>query len=139
MTLTPAGGGADVVVTVIRDSNGGRTVTTSDGSDGEAMLKKLNREFVLLDAHTFQSFIDVKPLERGRAFAGLLGLGSYSILLQNLQAASNTRAFNNHFDLRTLEAKLAAACKALATSSSNAEDAYKTLVGEDLDPSLVFR
>ena len=138
LTLTPAGGGADVIVTVVRDANGDRTVTTSDGSNGEATLKELNREFVLLDAHTFQSFIDVKPLERGRAFAGLLGLGSYSTLLQGLQAASNTRAFNNHFDVRAIDARRTAASRALATTSLSAAEAYKALVGEDLDPVLSF-
>jgi hypothetical protein len=36
-------------------------------------------------------------LDRGRGFAGLLGLAPYSSLRQGLQALSNTRAFNNHF------------------------------------------
>jgi len=74
--------------------------------DGEALLTSLNRDFVLLDHATLQSFIDNKALERGRAFAGLLGLARYSQLRQELQALDNTRAFNNHFGATALQLRI---------------------------------
>lgn len=86
LRLRPGAGGTSLTVTVTRDLSGARTVATSDGRDGNALLAELNREFVLLDAKTFQKFIDEPPLYRGRSFSGLLGLGSYSALRQALQA-----------------------------------------------------
>jgi DNA repair exonuclease SbcCD ATPase subunit len=96
ITITPEAGGADVTITVVRQSNGNRTTVCSDGRDSDALLSELNREFVLLDARTFQRFIDNKPLDRGRSFAGLLGLGSFSTLRQSLKSIANTRAFNGY-------------------------------------------
>jgi hypothetical protein len=40
---------------VTREQNDARTVSTSDGRDGDALLAEKNREFVLLDAKTFHS------------------------------------------------------------------------------------
>lgn len=136
LTLSPEAGGANVVVTVTRHDNGNRIVTTSDGSDGEALLRELNREFVLLDGGTFQNFIEYKPLDRGRAFAGLLGLRPYSILRQSLQAISNTRAFNNHFGMTAARAERSRAELDLTKASSAVDESYKALVGEDLDPTI---
>lgn len=135
LTLSPEAGGADVIVTTTRHDNGSRTVTTSDGSDGEALLRELNREFVLLDARTFQNFIEHKPLDRGRAFAGLLGLGPYSTLRQSLQSVNNTRAFNNHFGTTAATAEKSRAELELTTASNAVTEAYKALVGEDLQPT----
>ena len=84
-------------ITVVRDNSGNRTITASPGWDGEAVLRSLDREFVLLDGPTFEHFIGSRPLERGRTFSGLLGLSDYSLIRQNLTALSNTRAHANHF------------------------------------------
>jgi hypothetical protein len=118
-------------VTVTRDQAGNRTVTTSDGRDGDALLAELNRDFVLLDAKTFQRFIDETPLNRGRSFSGLLGLGSYSTLRQALQALSHTRSFNNHFEVsakagkqRLIETQIEQTRRAIGAS-------YLSLVGEE--------
>ncbi|MGQ3291847.1 MAG: ATP-binding protein, partial [Shinella sp.] len=62
LTVTPEVGGADVTITVVRQPDGARTASCSDGQDADALLAELNREFVLLDARTFQRFIDNKPL-----------------------------------------------------------------------------
>ena len=97
LTLVPDLGGNGRTITVTRAEDGSRTSSCSDGTDAEAALAELNREFVLLDAETFQNFISRAPLDRGRNFAGLLGLASYSALRQGLQSVSNTRAFNNYF------------------------------------------
>lgn len=103
LTLSPVAGGNPVKITVERKRDNSRVVTSPPGVDGNALLEELNREFVLLDYQTFQSFISDKDLDRGRSFAGLLGLRKYSDLRQALQAISNTRAFNSHFDVSAIE------------------------------------
>src|SRR5262249_13583973 len=82
LTLVPEGGGAAVPLTVRRAADGSRTGAGPAAVDAEALLQQLDREFVLLDHKTFQSFIDDKDLDRGRSFSGLLGLKRYSELRQ---------------------------------------------------------
>lgn len=135
LTLKPVAGGVSLTVTVICDSNGARTVTTSDGRDGNALLAELNREFVLLDAKTFQNFIDDTPLNRGRSFSGLLGLGSYSALRQALQALSNTRGFNSHFDVSAKNGKKGLTEGQLGQARDSIRGSYLALVGEAPDAS----
>lgn len=132
LTLRPAAGGASLTVTVTRDQRGGRTVATSDGCDGNALLAELNREFVLLDAKTFQSFIDETPLNRGRSFSGLLGLGSYSALRQALQALAHTRGFNNHYAVITKTGKKGLIERQVAKARSDVRASYLALAGEEL-------
>lgn len=136
LTLSPEGGGGDISITVERHQNGARTVVTSDGSDGNALLAQLNREFVLLDAKTFQRFVDHKPLDRGRSFAGLLGLGLYSELRQSLQAAANTRAFNGHFGVSGRDAERTRANGHVTAAISQAAEAYQALTGEVFDSAI---
>lgn len=136
LTLSPAAGGSVVTVTVTRDALGNRNVTASGSADGTAILAELDREFVLLDGKTFQYFIDLKPLERGRAFAGLLGLRRYSELRQALLGLSNTRAFNNHFGVAVRRAQILAAESSARRALNNIQQAYPALVGEDYDPAM---
>lgn len=133
LKLRPAAGGASLTVMVTRDQNGARTVATSDGRDGSALLAEMNREFVLLDAKTFQNFIDDTPLNRGRSFSGLLGLGSYSTLRQALQALSNTRGFNNHFELSAKTGKKMLIDGQIVQARNNIRASYLALVGEEQD------
>ncbi len=131
LSLQPDPIGPSINVTVTRDAAGARTVTVSDGRDGETLLQELNREFVLLDAKTFQRFIDETPLKRGRSFSGLLGLGSYSALRQSLQTLSNTRAFNNHFDVSAKNGRKQLIERQIGQARSNIRESYLALVGED--------
>lgn len=123
--------GTILTVTVTCDQNGTRTVTTSDGRDGNALLADLNREFVLLDAKTFQDFIDDTPLNRGRSFSGLLGLGSYSALRQALQALSHTRGFNNHFEVSAKTGRKGLLERQITLARESIRTAYLALVGEE--------
>lgn len=116
--------------------DGQRTVTAEQGVDGDALLADLNREFVLLDAQTFQSFIEDKALDRGRTFAGLLGLARYSALRQELQALSYTRTFNNHFDTATGKTRKANADHIIASTKSAIATDYESLVKMPFDASL---
>lgn len=135
LTLLPDNGGQPVTIEVTRHADGKRTVTGTAGVDAEGLLSDMNREFVLLDGSTFRSFIDDKALDRGRAFAGLLGLARYSSLRQDLQALCNTRAFNSHFDVSVRTTRKAAAeTSARSLTSAIAKD-YEALVKEPLDGS----
>lgn len=136
ITVTPEAGGADVTITVVRQPNGNRTTSCSDGRDADALLSELNREFVLLDARTFQRFIDNKPLERGRSFAGLLGLGSFSTLRQSLKGMANTRAFNGYTGTVARNAEKVRAEGHIAAAHTQIRDAFLALIGEPLDPGL---
>lgn len=136
LILRPDNGGGAVSVTVTRTPAGKRTVVGSPGIDPNALLAELNREFVLLDAATFRSFIDDKALDRGRAFSGLLGLQKYSVLRQQLQALANTRAFNSHFDVTTHASKKAMADRNVASAKATITRDYEALVKEALPREL---
>jgi hypothetical protein len=127
LTICPVGGGAHVPITVTRDASGVRTASAPAGIDAEQLLASLDRDFVLLDHKTLQSFIDDKALDRGRAFSGLLGLAKYSTLRQELQALANTRAFNNHFDTRTLAQKQSVLKTAIRRQQIEAASAFQAL------------
>jgi hypothetical protein len=132
LSLLPDNGGAAILITVTRTAAGVRNVVGPAGIDTQALLADLNREFVLLDAQTFQSFIDDKALDRGRAFSGLLGLARYSVLRQQLQALCNTRAFNTHFDTTGHAAKKTAADRNVATANAAIASDYENLVKEPI-------
>jgi hypothetical protein len=131
LTLRGTADGTRLTVTVTRDQNGARTVGTSDGQDGNALLAEMNREFVLLDAKTFQNFIDETPLNRGRSFSALLGLGNYSALRQALQALSHTRGFNNHFDVSAKTGRKSLIEGQVRQARNSIRASYLTLVGEE--------
>ena len=136
LQLAPALGGAPITVTVTRSANGARSVSADGGANGQEILDQLNREFVLLDGKTFHDFMEDKPLDRGRSLAGLLGLRRYSALRQALGSLSNTRAFNNFFDVTGKQAEKAAGVTAAGNAQANIQDAYKALVGEEYDPAI---
>lgn len=135
LTLRPALGGNAVTVTVTRDAQGNRSVNATGTADGPAILNELNRDFVLLDGKTFQEFIELKPLERGRSFAGLLGLKKYSTLRQTLAGISNTRSFNNHFSVTAKKAAKDSSVSVARREEGIVKEAYAALVGEVLDPT----
>lgn len=134
LTLSPDDGGKRVTVTVTRAADGTRTTTGSPGVNADDILAALNREFVLLDANTFHSFIARTSLDRGRNFAGLLGLSGYSALRQGLQSLANTRAFNNHFGTNVHKAARLTAERRVQQLSAAASADYRALVKEELGP-----
>jgi len=135
LTLRGTTDGARLTVTVTRDQNGARTVSASDGRDGNALLAEMNREFVLLDAKAFQNFIDETPLNRGRSFSALLGLGNYSALRQALQTLSHARGFNNHFDISAKTGRKTLIEGQTRQARNSIRASYLTLVGEELGAS----
>jgi hypothetical protein len=135
LTLRPDNGGAAVTITVARNAAGQRGV--SGHPDAEALLAELNREFVLLDGQTFQSFMDETALNRGRSFSGLLGLARYSTLRQQLQQLSHTRSFNSHFDTSAQATKKVAADRSIVAARKAIETDYEALVLEKIAPQAL--
>lgn len=136
LVLAPVAGGADVTLTVTRNAQGVHGVSASGGADANEVLADLNQEFVLLDGKTFQEFIDDRPVDRGRSFAGLLGLRRYSATRQGLQSVSNTLAFNNHFGINGKEQQKQTQRLAAQQAWAKIRAAYEVLAGEPLDPAL---
>lgn len=132
LTVSPAAGGTPVPLVVTRDKLGKRGVLAPKGIDGEALLASLDRDFVLLDHKSLQSFIDDKALDRGGSFAGLLGLARYSEIRQKLQALSNTNAFNNHFNTRVMEAEQTSLKTTKASQRAEAAAAFHLLTQQHL-------
>lgn len=132
LTLRPDNGGNAITINVVRDSAGNRTVSGPAGHDSNALLAELNREFVLLDGHTFQSFMDAHALERGRSFAGLLGMSRYSTLRQELQALANTRSFNTHFDANATETRRIGLDKQVKTHRTEIAADFLSLVKSEI-------
>jgi hypothetical protein len=132
LVLRPDNGGPAATLTITRNMAGQRSVTGH--ANAEALLAELNREFVLLDGQTFQSFMDETALNRGRSFSGLLGLARYSALRQQLQQLCHTRSFNTHFDTSAQTTKKATADRAIAAARTAIATDYEVLVQEQLSP-----
>ncbi|WP_083855316.1 AAA family ATPase [Thermaerobacter subterraneus] len=98
--------GEEVTITIKRDAQGRRIVEASGSLDPDQLLTSINCETLLLDYTTFNDFITSSPLDRGRTFARLLGLGSLSVIRKNLEALSNTRNLNSDCQLETLQRRL---------------------------------
>lgn len=126
----PTGHKCEIIVT--RDASGKRTATATPPWDADDILRSLDREFVLLDGPTFLNFITAKPLDRGRTFAGLLGLSDYNTLRQTMSGLSNTRAFGNHFDLNAHAATRAHEDKTIADARTAIGNDYLILTGKPL-------
>lgn len=135
VAFRPDNAGNAVEIELTRDQAGKRTVTGPTGLDAEDFLQQLNREFVLLDSRTFRQFIQAKALERGRNFAGLLGLARYSTLRQQLQSLCNTKFFNSHFDVAAAAVRKATDQKNANTAMTEIARDYDGLVKKPLSPT----
>ncbi|RWI16781.1 AAA family ATPase [Mesorhizobium sp.] len=134
LRLLEAATGKPCEIVVTRDQHGNRTTSAMPPWDAEAILKSLDREFVLLDGPTFQNFIAAKPQARGRTFAGLLGLSEYSKMRQALAALAHSKAFNNHFGMATATQNQAHAEKGLKDTSTAIRRDYVILSGQEWSP-----
>ncbi|MDV4159309.1 hypothetical protein [Rhizobium brockwellii] len=119
-------------IIVTRDSAGNRVATASGTWNADNILRSLDREFVLLDGPTFLNFITAKPLDRGRTFAGLLGLSDYNVMRQTMAGLANTRAFGNHFDTNTHANTRAHEEKAISDARDAIGRDYVVLTGQTL-------
>lgn len=133
LTFRPDDGGADTVILVKRTAAGARSVSSPSGHlDPEGFLRLLNEDFVLVDYHAFARFIDTSALTRGRSFAALIGLSSYSMLRQALEGTDNTRTINTDFGITLLEQKIAAMRAKVADAERRVIEAYHDLTTLDV-------
>jgi len=131
-----------VTITVSRDKQGRRRVDGVGTSDPEQFLAEINCETLLLDYLSFNNFLSASPLERGRTFSQLIGLGSISILRKNLQALSDTNNINTDCGLRDLEGRLKQAERQRFEAINTAvrlvrEISNHSFAPETFDPSIV--
>lgn len=120
-------------IQVVRGADGARTVTSpSDHTDPQTLLDALNSSFALLDYHTFNTFINHSPLERGRSFSTLLGLDAYSDFRQTLKTVTETRALRGDLDIPTLEAQAVSLGNNATTAMTRLDTAFNSLTGENI-------
>jgi hypothetical protein len=136
LTLRPDDGGADVTIKVVRETNGKRVVTSPGGyAKPEELLAALDDETVLLDNHTFTTFLLDSPLDRGKSFSALLGLSKLAEVRQGLSAVSDTLSFNNDSNLKVLESGVAISKATLTQTTLALKQDYLGLIGKQLlDP-----
>lgn len=131
--FVPDDGSQTVEITVQRDTAGNRTVSSgSSHPSPEDFLVALRQDFVLVDYTKFSAFVDTSALERGRSFASLVGLSSYSQVRQALEGASDTRSLNTDFDLRALQTGITAREREVAAATSKAIAAYNEVTGQNI-------
>ena len=119
-----------VDITVTRDSNGHRSVTSPTGHRNPSeFLNSLAADFTLIDYTTFSNFINAKPLERGRAFSSLIGLTRFASIRQALERASDTRSLNSDLQITALKTKIDEAEQRISTARLNAYNAYEEVTG----------
>lgn len=134
LEFTPDNGDAVISVTVARDRAGIRSVTSPTGHvDPEGFLSELREEFALLDYRTFARFIEESPLERGRTFAALLGLASYSDCRQSLQSVSRTTNLNNDLEIKLISTAISTAETAAREALVNLRTSYEAVTGSPLE------
>lgn len=124
---------AIIAIKIVRGADGLRRVSSPNGvSDPEAILNSLNDSFTLLDYHTFNTFIDHSPLDRGRSFSTLLGLDVYSDFRQTLRAAIDTRSLRADLGLQVLETEVSNYTRTASTTLSRLDTTYAALTGESV-------
>lgn len=130
-------GSSEVEVTVVRDEDGTRKVSSSSGlANPEEFLRSLDRDFALVDYQTFSRFMEDSPLNRGRSFSSLVGLAKYSNLRQTLQAVADTRAFTAEFGTKELAASVEGIQKSVALELTSLSSPFEALVGSMPPTSL---
>jgi hypothetical protein len=132
LTLVPDDGTGDVEIRVDRAANGTRSVSSPTHATPEDLLSSLDEELVLLDYQAFQRFVEDKPLDRGRSFAGLLGLARVSEMHQVLQTLANTRNVEADLGFSALTAQLATIEQGVRTADDKGRLAYEALMGREL-------
>ena len=133
LIFAPDDGGADTSIKVTRTAGGTRTVTSPSGHPApEEFLRSLDEDFVLVDYQAFTGFIDATALVRGRSFAALIGLSSYSRLRQALEGANHSQTIRNDLGLTVLETQISSERHKVADAKTRVVDAYKDLTAEQI-------
>jgi hypothetical protein len=126
LTFSPDDSSSDVVISVERNPDGFRAVTSPSGhTDPGRFLEKLGRELSFLDHKTFQKFIEDSPLKRGRSFSTLLGGSQLSEYRQILNTLSNAGNINTDFKLNVLQTQF--------DGLAGREQAIRTRIGQNYE------
>ncbi len=137
LTLLPDDGQKEIVINVERAFDGRRRVSSPSGhTSPEELLRSLNEDTVLLDNHTFGTFLVDSPLGRGRSFSSLLGLSQLSQVRQALEMVADTRAFQGDFGVKTLEEQISKAKDELTIVLASLRLEYLQLVSQQLPEPL---
>jgi hypothetical protein len=139
LTLQPDDGGVPVTIRVSRLPNGTRQVDSPSGHpDPNGLLKSLDTGTCLVDHRTFLKFAEDTPLQRGRTFSRLLGLGKLSEFRQALETLANARTARVDFELTRLEAETRSAQERLKAGNERVVRAYVALLGVPAPTPLDF-
>jgi DNA repair exonuclease SbcCD ATPase subunit len=137
LTLQPNDGSAAVQIRIQRLSDGSRTVDSPSGHPNPAeLLSSLNSEFCLVDYRTFLKFVEDSPLNRGRAFSALLGLGPISEFRQALERLADTRTLNSDLQITSLRNMHGLITQTITTNEAQLRPLFNTLTGQQLTGEL---
>jgi DNA repair exonuclease SbcCD ATPase subunit len=137
LSLQPADGSAAVKIRIRRLPDGSRVVDSPSGhSAPDELLASLNSEFCLVDYRTFLKFVEDSPLNRGRAFSGLLGLAPLSEFRQALEVLANTRTLQNDLQLMMLQTRLASVTQTITTIEAQLRRLFTDLTGVQITGDL---
>jgi hypothetical protein len=124
-------GTPDVLVKVVRDRSGGRSVSSPSGyPDPESFLRSLNEDHILLDYTAFATFMEDSALDRGRSLSSLLGMAHLSRVRQALEQLSNRGNVARDFDTHALTAERDRLDAEHQRVAKSLRADYETLTGE---------
>lgn len=133
LSLEPDDGSALVEIRVERATDGSRTVSSPSGyPDPDGLLLLLDSEMCLVDNRAFLRFVEDTPLDRGRSFSGLLGIGQLSEFRQALATLAHSRTVTGDFELGTLQAEVNSAGSLRETAERQIRTEYKAVTDLEL-------
>jgi dsDNA-binding SOS-regulon protein len=144
IVLQPEDSSPNVVILLVRDKYGNRKVSSPSGHPNpEEILRSLDNDLCLLDQRTFLRFVEESPLNRGRAFSALLGIGRLSEVRQALAMLANTRTMNSDLGIADLVNQLVAVRDRAKSAVAGIAQPFEKLTGMDspdpFDPSKVVQ
>jgi len=130
LTFNPDDSSGNVVISVERNPDGSKNVTSPSGhADPHGFLKEISSELVFLDNKIFQKFIEDSPLDRGRSFAKLLGSSQLSEFRHLLNTLSNSGNINTDFQLNVFEIRLDGLAGSKRAIQNRIVQSYKSITG----------
>ena len=130
LTFNPDDSSGNVVISVERNPDGSKNVTSPSGhADPHGFLKEISSELVFLDNKIFQKFIEDSPLDRGRSFAKLLGSSQLSEFRHLLNTLSNSGNINTDFQLNVFEIRLDGLAGSKRAILNRIVQSYKSITG----------
>jgi len=140
LSLAPDDGGPEIQARVSRLADGTRVVDSPSGhTDPDGLLRSLDTEACLVDQRTFLRFVEDTPLERGRSFARLLGLGQLSEHRQALETLAHRRTLNADLEITTLEGQVRGAQDGVRAAEDRLRRESLALLNKTVGSPIDFR